>query len=145
MIHLVHSDSDVLLSLIDVLSASGYEVSASTNALHGLDYAARVKPRVVLCRWEMSEMEAPEFISRVQTTSPDTRILICSRFADREKYKAIVSLGASDVILEPLGASAVLEAVLRSMGRRVPYEHEEQVDPLEPYSTLYSRRNEARK
>ena len=141
LLHLVHNDSDVLLSLYEVLSASGFQVAASSNAMDGLAFIGRSKPRAILCRWEMPEMEAPEFIRRAKASSPHSRIIICSRQADEEKYRQVVGWGASDLILEPIRPSAVLEAFLRSMGIGVPYEHPQETGAYDLDASSPARRN----
>jgi DNA-binding response OmpR family regulator len=81
-IHLVHDDTDVLLTLYEVLSASGFQVAASSNTRDALGYIGRTKPRAVLCRWEMPVMEGAELIRRAKDASPLTRFVMSSRNAD---------------------------------------------------------------
>lgn len=140
-VHLVHHDSDVLLSLYEVLSASGFQVAASSNTLDALAYIARSRPQAVLCRWKMPQMEAPEFIRRVKAVSPLTRIIICSEQADGEKYRQLTSLGASDLIPEPVRASVIREAFMRSTGLGVPYEPEQEIRSFDLDAPLPVRPN----
>lgn len=122
LVYLVHNDSDVLLSIYDVLSGAGFRVSATSNALDALAYIARARPRAVLCRFDMPEMGGDEFIMRAKRISPETRLLICSRMADERLYECVLRLGANDLVREPLSPSAVLQAVSRMVGLAVPYD-----------------------
>ena len=122
LIYLVHNDSEVLLSLYDALTASGFQVIASSNALDALAYIARSKPRAILCRWEMSEMDGLEFIRRARQLSPSAQIILCSRVADGRMFQQIISSGGTDLIQEPMSATTVLHAVSRLFGMGVPYE-----------------------
>lgn len=142
LVHLVHNDSDVLLSLYELLSACGFQVAASSNSLEGLAYIARSKPRAILCRWEMPEMEGPEFIRRAKAMSPESRIILCSRDADGEKYKQVVRMGGADLLPEPISASAVREAMMRSIGLGVPYEQPDVANSYDLDSTILNTRNE---
>ncbi len=126
-VHLVHSDSEVLLTLCDVLSAAGFQVSASSDAIDALVYIARSKPKAILCRWEMPEIEGPAFIGMVRKVSPDSRVILCSRRADGPMYEETLHLGGADVIQEPLSSLAVLQAVMRLTGLGVPYERTEEI------------------
>lgn len=144
-VHLVHNDSDVLLFLYEVLSASGFQVAASSNTVDALAYIARSKPQAVLCRWEMPELEAPEFIRRAKTASPKTRIIVCSKHADGERYRQIVRVGASDLILEPVSASEIRAAFLRTIGLGVPYEAAEDIPTWDLDAPLSTRRNGERR
>jgi two-component system, chemotaxis family, chemotaxis protein CheY len=121
-IYLVHNDSDVLLSLYDVLSAAGFQVGASSNAFDALAYIARSRPRAVLCRCEMPEMMADEFIVRTKRVSPETRLLMCSPSADARLYERLRALGAIDLVREPMSPSAALHAISRAFGLGVPYD-----------------------
>jgi len=120
-IHLVHDDSDVLLSLYEVLSAAGLLVAASTNTRDALGYIARTKPRAVLCRWEMPEMEGGELIRRVRRTSPLTRFVLSSRHADASMYEDVLRRGGDDLLREPFHQLAVVHVVSRLLGFSVPY------------------------
>src|SRR5436189_4614582 len=113
LVHLVHGDSEVLLTLCDVLGAAGFQVSASSDAITALVFIARAKPRAILCRWEMSEMEGPAFIGMVKKVSPESRVIMCSRRADGPMYEQTLNLGGADLIQEPLSSLAVLQAVTR--------------------------------
>jgi DNA-binding response OmpR family regulator len=121
LVYLVHCDSDVLWSFYEVLSAAGYEVAASTNARHALEYVARTKPRAVLCHWEMPELGGGEFLERSRRCSPETRIIMSSRHADGPMYEAVREQGGDDLLREPLSPIAVLHGVSRMLGLSVPY------------------------
>ena len=124
LVHVVHNDSDVLLSIFDILSGAGFRVAASSSALDGLSYLARSRPSAVLCRWDMPEMEGEEFIERTKKISPGTQILMCFRDADARLYRHVLSLGGSDLLREPMSASAVLHAISRMTGLGVPCQPE---------------------
>jgi len=128
LIYLVHRDSDVLLSLYDVLSAAGFQVAASSNALDALGYIARTKPRAALCHWEMQELEGAEFIDRVRNASPATRIIMSSRHADASMYEDVLRRGGDDVLREPFYPLAVVHVVSRMLGFSVPYAASEKAE-----------------
>jgi DNA-binding NtrC family response regulator len=120
-IHLVHDDSDVLLSLYEVLSAAGLLVAASTNTRDALSYIVRTKPRAVLCRWEMPEMDGGELLRRVRKASPLTRFVLSSHHADASMYEDVLRRGGDDLLREPLHPLAVVHVVSRLLGFTVPY------------------------
>ena len=121
LIHLVHHDSDVVLTLYEVLSAAGFHVAASTQALDGLSHIARSKPRAVLCHWDMSGMSGREFIERVRRSSPTSHIVMSTPRANASLYDEVLEAGADDLLREPLNPLAVVHAVSRMLGLDVPY------------------------
>jgi len=121
LVYLVHCDSDVLLSLYEVLCAAGFEVAASSNARDALEYIGRTKPRAVLCHWEMPELGGAEFLERSRRSSPETRIIMTSRDADGPLVEDVRGRGGDDLLREPLSRLAVIDAVSRMLGFSVPY------------------------
>jgi FixJ family two-component response regulator len=128
LVYLVHCDSDVLLSLYEILSAAGFEVAASSNALDALKYVRRTKPRAVLCHWEMPEMGGAEFLECSRRRSPETRIIMTSQHADGPMYDEVRGQGGDDVLREPLSGVAVVHVVSRMLGFSVPYPSTDQVN-----------------
>jgi len=122
LVYLVHSDSDVLLSLYDALSGAGFQVAASSNAFDGLSFLARAHPAAVLCRWDMPEIDGKEFIERVKRVSPETRILMCFRKWDERVHEHVLKLGGNGLIREPMSPSTVIRAISRMISPGVPYE-----------------------
>lgn len=120
-IHLVHHDSDVLLSLYEVLSAAGFQVTASTNATDALSYVGRNRPRAVLYHWEMPEMEGREFLRRARGVVPAPRVIASSRQADASMYEEVLRRGGDDLLREPFHRLAVVHVVSRILGFSVPY------------------------
>ena len=121
LIHLVHQDSDVLLTLYEVLSAAGFHLGASTRALDGLGHIARSKPRAILCPWDLSGMSGREFLLRVRHSSPESHIVMSSPRATASLYDEVLEAGADDLLREPLNPLAVVHAVSRMLGFNVPY------------------------
>jgi DNA-binding NtrC family response regulator len=121
-IYLVDNDSDALLFLYDFLSAAGFRVAASSNAIDALAYVGRMRPRAILCHWEMPEMDGGEFLDRVKELSPDTRVVVSSPNADGLMYEEVLRRGGHDLVPEPFSQTTVLHAVERVLGLSVPYE-----------------------
>jgi DNA-binding response OmpR family regulator len=128
LVYLVHCDSDVLLSLYEVLSAAGFEVAASSNALDALGYVVRTKPRAVLCHWEMPEMGGAEFLERSRRCSPETRVIMTSRHANGPLYDDVLEQGGDDLLREPFSQVAVVHVVSRMLRFSVPYASSDQVN-----------------
>jgi DNA-binding response OmpR family regulator len=121
LVYLVHCESDVLLSLYDVLSAAGFKVAASSNALDALGYIARSRPRAVLCHWDMPDMDGLELLTRLRNCSPESRIIMTSRNADAALYDEVLGRGADDLLREPFSAVAVVHVISRLLGFSIPY------------------------
>lgn len=121
LVYLVHCESDVLLSLYDVLSAAGFKVAASSNALDALGYVARSRPRAVLCHWDMPQMVGAELLTRLRKCSSETRIIMSSRNADGALYEEVLEKGGDDLLREPFSAIAVVHVASRLLGFTVPY------------------------
>ena len=121
LVHLVHPDSNVLLTMYDILSAAGYRVAASSDAPAALAFVARSKPRAILCLWEMPGPGEVELLRRLKRVSPLSRVVMCSPHASSALYDEVIRAGADDLLREPLNPLAVLHAVSRMLGRGIPY------------------------
>lgn len=139
LVYLVHCESDVLLSLYDVLSAAGFRVAANSNALDALGYVARSRPRAVLCHWDMPQMEGAELLTRLRQCSPDTRIIMSSRNADGVLYDQVLGMGGDDLLREPFSDIAVVHVVSRLLGFSVPYPEINPVSMKVPPSGIEGR------
>ncbi|HLY76066.1 MAG TPA: response regulator [Planctomycetota bacterium] len=121
LVYLVHPHSDVLLSLYEVLAAAGFDVAASSNAAHALDYVARSRPGAVLCHWDMPELGGTELLGRLRQASPETRVIMTSGQADARMYDLVRGRGGDDLLREPLSGLSVVQAVSRMLGLSIPY------------------------
>ncbi len=115
LIHLVDKDSDNLIYLFDFLSIEGFSVAASSTASDALKCIARVRPRVVICEWEMPEITGLELIDEVRTISPQTQVILMTQEGGWLQREEVLRRGGLDLLFKPCRPRAVLRAVERIM------------------------------
>ena len=111
LIHLVDKDSDNLVFLFDFLSMEGFPVAASSSASDALQYIGRMRPRIVLCEWEMPEMSGLELLDEVKRISPQTRVILMTQEGEGLKLQEVLRRRGIDLLFKPCRPRAVLGAV----------------------------------
>jgi len=63
----IEDEEHVAELLADVLGDEGYRVATAGDGLHGLEFVARYRPRVVLCDVMLPGISGVEVLSRLET------------------------------------------------------------------------------
>ena len=112
-IHLVDDDSETLLFLFDFLSDAGFQVSASSSSSDALACISRTHPKLVICDWEMPEINGLELLEQVKTCSPESRVILMAEGGGWLQHEEVIRRGGLDLLFKPCGRKAVLRAVER--------------------------------
>jgi DNA-binding response OmpR family regulator len=115
LIHLVDKDSDHLVYLFDFLSMEGFPVAASSSTADALKYIERMRPRIVLCEWEMPDMSGLELIDEVTRVSPQTHIILMAHEREGLSPMTLLQRGGLELLLKPCRPRAILRAVEQIM------------------------------
>src|SRR4051812_44236447 len=73
---IIEDEEHVAGLLADVLGAEGYRVATVGDGLHGLEYVARYRPRVVLCDVMLPSISGVEVLSRLETDDDYRPVII---------------------------------------------------------------------
>jgi DNA-binding NtrC family response regulator len=115
LIHLVDQDPDHLVYLFDFLSMEGFPVAASSSTSDALKYIERMRPRIVLCEWEMPGMSGLELIDEVTRISPQLQVILMAQEGGLIRLDEVHRRGGVDLLVKPCRPRAVLRAVERIM------------------------------
>jgi DNA-binding NarL/FixJ family response regulator len=81
-------------------AAEGIElVGAATNGEGAVELVAELEPDVVLIDLSMPRLGGIEATRRIVETSPETRVVVLTAFADRERILGAIDAGALGYLL----------------------------------------------
>jgi DNA-binding NarL/FixJ family response regulator len=93
-------------------AAEGIElVGAATNGEEAVELAAELEPDVVLIDLSMPRLGGIEATLRIVETSPETRVVVLTAFADRERILGAIDAGALGYLLKDASPEELLAAV----------------------------------
>lgn len=103
-------------SLVDVLTASGHDVTTADNGVQAVELVAQGTPfDLIVTDIIMPEMDGIQAILEIQTLQPDARIIAISGGSARlEKAQGLETahrLGAVAILEKPFEVDALLAAV----------------------------------
>jgi DNA-binding NarL/FixJ family response regulator len=99
----------------------GYElVGAARDGREAIDLAERCAPNVVLMDVEMPEMDGIAATAAITDASPDTRVVMLTTFADRERVNDALDAGAIGYLLKDAEPADVVRAVRDAAGGDSP-------------------------
>lgn len=108
-------------SLVDVLTASGHEVTTADNGQEAVDMIAEGAAfDIIITDIIMPEMDGIQAILEIQTMQPDARIIAISggsaRMEKAQGLETAARLGAVAVLEKPFEVDALLAAVDKAAG-----------------------------
>jgi DNA-binding NarL/FixJ family response regulator len=93
-------------------AAEGIElVGAATNGEGAVELVAELEPDVVLIDLSMPRLGGIEATRRIVETSPETRVVVLTAFADRERILGAIDAGALGYLLKDASPEELLAAV----------------------------------
>lgn len=122
-VYLIDRSSEDLLFLFDLLSNGGFHVEASSTAADALERIEKVRPGLVLCEFEMTDLNGLEVLERVKRRCPGTQVVLMSEWGGWLQHDEVIRRGGLDLLLKPFGRRDVLRVVERAAGapgRREP-------------------------
>ncbi|HJR44212.1 MAG TPA: response regulator transcription factor [Actinomycetota bacterium] len=86
-------------------------VGEAANGLEAVDLVRELNPDVVILDLAMPEMDGLAAISKIRQTSPGTKILVLSAFADDHNSGLVRDLGANGFIAKDRPMEEIVDAV----------------------------------
>jgi DNA-binding NtrC family response regulator len=114
----VDDEAYVRDSLVALLRARGFDVSAAGAVPEALGVLARAPVDVVLSDLRMPGADGIELVRRLQAAAPDVPVLILTGHGSVPSAVACLKAGAADYILKPTDPDAVEVALERALRAR---------------------------
>jgi DNA-binding NtrC family response regulator len=116
-------DDDALIrwSLVEMLSDSGYEVIAVTDAEHAIQIVtdAAVPFDVALLDFRLPDSNDLSLLSRLRRLAPATRMILMTAFGTPEISQSALDLGAYCVLNKPFEMNALSPLVTQAHASRL--------------------------
>ena len=114
----VEDEAYVRDSLLEILRARGFDVSASASVDEALERLARAPVDAVLSDLKMPKKDGLELVRRMQALSPDVPILILTGHGTVASAVECLKAGATDYILKPVEPDALELSLGRALEGR---------------------------
>jgi two-component system response regulator DegU len=114
---LVADDHGLVRDALCALLGGVEEVEVVAQARDGEEAVALAeqhKPQVVVMDVSMPKMDGVEATRRIMHAAPDTRVVILTGLADRERAEEAMRAGAVAYVLKDRDAQEIFEAILRA-------------------------------
>lgn len=89
-------------------------VGQARDGQEALELALELRPRVVVMDVSMPRMDGVEATRQILHNLPDTRVVILTGLADRERAEAAMRAGAVAFVLKDRDAADIFDAILRA-------------------------------
>jgi two-component system response regulator AtoC len=114
----VEDEAYVRDSLLEILRARGFDVSAAASVDEALERLARAPVDAVLSDLKMPKQDGLELVRRMQALSPDVPVLILTGHGTVASAVECLRAGATDYILKPVEPDALELSLGRALERR---------------------------
>lgn len=109
----IEDEKSLRREVADILSFEGYSVIEAINGSEGYAKAAEELPDLILCDIMMPEMDGYEVLSELRRNESTKLIplIFLTAFAERDKMRSGMEMGADDYLVKPFERSELLKAV----------------------------------
>lgn len=114
---LLDDDPSVLKATSRLLASAGWEVETFTDPVLFLQYAKTHRPPVAVIDIWMPVMNGLEVQSRLQDSSPSTRVIVLTSKDDPSVRTKALDAGASAFFLKPVESEKFIDGVEEAFGR----------------------------
>jgi two-component system response regulator AtoC len=114
----VEDEAYVRGSLVEILSARGFDASAAASVKDALELLSRVPVDVVLSDLRMPGEDGLQLVRRMQSTVPDVPVLILTGHGTVASAVECLRAGAIDYVLKPVEPDALELALERALEGR---------------------------
>lgn len=111
---LLIDDEEVICRVLSkYLESKGHTVTASMEALEGLEHFQKDKYDVVLSDITMPEMDGIELIKEMKQKNPDVKIIAITGHVHRDKLEQAKKAGAEEVLIKPFKSADLYSSIIK--------------------------------
>ncbi|WDP91816.1 MAG: formate/nitrite transporter family protein [Desulfobacter sp.] len=119
---IIDDDTAVLASCQRIFAEEGFEVTTTTNPLEGLDMARHKPYSVILCDWNMPELDGMDVVAALETHAPESAVVMISGYPSVGRAAEAMKRGAMDYLAKPFTPEEICDAVRRAMAGKLDRE-----------------------
>ncbi|MGD9732494.1 MAG: formate/nitrite family transporter [Desulfamplus sp.] len=119
---IIDDDTAVLTSCQRIFKQEGFEVTTTTNPLEGLGLAANKKYTIILCDWQMPEIDGLNVVTRLETEAPDSAVVMISGYPSVDRATEAMKRGAMDYLPKPFTPEEISSAVRKAINAKLGQE-----------------------
>jgi formate/nitrite transporter len=112
---IIDDDTAVLASCQRIFTEEGFEVTTTTNPLDGLELATRKEYTVILCDWQMPELNGLDVVAKIQTHAPKTAVVMISGYPSVGRATEAMKRGAMDYLPKPFTPEEITSTVQKAI------------------------------
>ncbi|MCX7914715.1 MAG: response regulator [Verrucomicrobiae bacterium] len=114
---LVDDNTELLSALTKVLEKEGYRVTALPTADCAVEYmnTTNQRPDLIIIDVSMPGMKGIEFLSKVETVSPQIPVIVITAFGEWDQYMDALRRGAFAYLPKPIEKNELLTTVRRAL------------------------------
>ncbi|MCX5702848.1 MAG: sigma-54 dependent transcriptional regulator [Candidatus Omnitrophica bacterium] len=125
--HINHNGSHILVvddepmvrrSLSEMLTLSGYTVSAASNGKEALKLLKDYSADIVITDMKMPEMDGVKLLKELKEISPDTAVILITGYGSIEDAVDAIKQGADDYITKPIVDSEIKMVIEKLIKQR---------------------------
>ena len=112
---IIDDETAVLTSCQRIFQEEGFEVTTTTNPLEGLELAKQNAYTVILCDWQMPELDGMDVVAALESSAPDSAVVMISGYPSVGRAAEAMKRGAMDYLPKPFTPEEISQAVHRAV------------------------------
>jgi len=139
----VDDDPSILRLIAKIVSSAGHHVSQAENGSKALDFVLQDPPDLVVCDWEMPELDGVELCRRIrsQNLAQYAYVILLTGKSSTDEVVQGLAAGADDFVTKPIDR-AVLLARLEAGSRVIRMEQQlRMISEQDPLTGIFNRRS----
>ncbi len=113
----IDDERSIRNTLKDILQYEKYEVDLAEDGARGLDLMSKNEYDIALCDIKMPGMDGIEVLEKIQSTYPDTPVVMISGHGNIDTAVESIKKGAYDYIEKPLDLNRLLITIRNAMDK----------------------------
>ena len=110
---IVEDDAALREALCDTLAVAGYRATTADDGRAALDLLSRESVDMVVSDVNMPELDGQQLLERIRNSQPGLPVVLMTAYGTVQKAVEAMRAGASDYLLKPFDAGALVELVRR--------------------------------